>query len=585
MRPVLARFAPHFAGTRRADVVPDALAGLTIAALGAPQAMAFALIAGVPVEMGILAAAVPALVGAAFGSSRFLVTGPTNANALVIGAAIVAPSVAAGAGVPVADVLGTALLAGLVLAALGLLGFGRASRFLSDSVVAAFALGPGILIALRQLPTLVGVDLVPTPRASTLAPSTWPAIVDAARALAAADPRALALGAAVPAIVLVLRRVDPRIPGALIALAGVSLAAAALGWTSGPDALDRVGQIGAVWPELRWPAGFDPRHVAAPALAIALLCTVQSVAAARTLASVQERLDPDRELFAQGVANLSAAVTGAIPTSGSLTRSSLARMAGAKSRLASAVSGLAVAGVLPLAGAWLDAVPLPALAGLVVLSGFDLVRPRSLLRAAATRGDTLVLVATLGAVLWIDLVQAIYVGLFLSMLLLVRRAGRLQLVEIVQAQDRFREIPLDAQTGRTPAVLLHLEGDLNFAVAPELGQALAEIAARGPRVLVLRLKRARHLDATVLETLRRQFHELRAGGATVIVCGLTDTMAEMLARTELGRELGEEGLLRAGARLFEGFERALQRTRALLGPRPDEQIFRCDTTPPWSYEI
>jgi SulP family sulfate permease len=198
----------------------------------------------------------------------------------------------------------------------------------------------------------------------------------------------------------------------------------------------------------------------------------------------------------------------------------------------------------------------------------------------------LVLAATLGATLWIDLVQAVYVGLFLSLALLVRRSGRLQVVEIVSSgPDRFRELAIDEKTGTTPAVMLHLEGDLNFAVAPELADLLGEIGARRPRVLILRLKRARHLDATVLEVLRWRFGELCARGTRVLLCGLTDPVAELLERTELAEVLGSDGLLRAGARLFEGFERAVQRTRAELRPLSDDEIFRTDVRPPWSYEI
>jgi SulP family sulfate permease len=195
-------------------------------------------------------------------------------------------------------------------------------------------------------------------------------------------------------------------------------------------------------------------------------------------------------------------------------------------------------------------------------------------------------VATLGATLWLDLVQAVYVGVFLSLALLVRRGGRLQLVEIVFAgANRFREIPTDERTGSTPAVLLHLEGDLNFAVAPELAERLDEIAARAPRVVVLRLKRARHLDATVLEVLRNAFARMRERGSEVILCGLTDPIALVLERTELGRELGADGLLRAGPRLFEGFERALARARELLRPRPDREIFRGEDPIAWNWEI
>jgi SulP family sulfate permease len=439
----------------------------------------------------------------------------------------------------------------------------------------------------RQLPEAAGIDVArEAASSSALVPQVLPALLDAAHALAAADPRALFLAALVPAAVFLVRRVDARLPAALAALVVAAAVAHALGWDAGVRPLAPVGALPSGWPLPAWPGLVDPGPLAAPALAIALLSTVQTMAAARTIAPPGFRLDPDRELFAQGLGNLVAGFTGALPTSGSLSRSALVRAAGGSSRLAAAGSGVALLLGLPLVAPFVAHVPSAALAGLVILSGLDLVDSRILRRSAATRGDALVLLATLGATLWLDLVQAVYVGVFLSLALLVRRSGRLQLVEIVSAgANRFREIPTDERTGSTPAVLLHLEGDLNFAVAPELAERLDEIAERDPRVVVLRLKRARHLDATVLEVLRAAFARMRRRGSEVILCGLTDPIAEVLERTELGRELGPEGLLRAGPRLFEGFERALARAREILRPRSDAEIFRREDPIAWTWEI
>ncbi len=586
LRPAL-RFLPHLRGASLADARADLVAALDVTALAIPHGMAFAHLAGVPPEMGLLAGALPALVAALFGSSPQLVSGPTNTSALVLGVAVVAPAVAAGRGVPLDQVLTTALLAGALLCGFGLVGLGRASRFLSDSVLAGFITGAAILIALGQLPDVFGVAVARAAAPSPFLPSIWSELARAAASLGLADPRALFLAALVPLVIYVFRRIDARVPSALIALGAAAALAHALGWTEGAAPVALVGSVPARWTTLAWPPLADPAPLAAPAFAIALLGAIQSMTATRALAGGR-RSDPDRELFAQGVANLAAAGVGALPINGSLSRSALLRAAGGRTRLAPAASGLLMLLALPLLAPYLGRVPAPALAGLVVLSGLDLIDVGGLRRAAATRGDALVLASTLLSTLWLDLVQAVYVGVFLSLALLVLRSGRLQLVEIVFAGEaRFREIALDERTGTTPAVLLHLEGDLSFAVAAELGERLEEIAAHHPRVVVLRLKRARHLDATTLEALRQAVVELQRVGAEVILCGLTDRIAELLARTELGRELGPDGLLRAGPRLFEGFERALARSRELLARRPDREIFRCESEQPsaWTYEI
>ncbi len=160
------------------------------------------------------------------------------------------------------------------------------------------------------------------------------------------------------------------------------------------------------------------------------------------------------------------------------------------------------------------------------------------------------------------------------------------MLELVRSgPQRLREIALDKRTGAAPATVLHLEGDLNFAIAPELAENLLQIAGRGARVLILRLKRARHLDATVMEALRRVAVSLRESDTTLILCGLSDSMEALLSQSELGAILGDEGLLRAGPRLMEGYERALQRARELLAPLPDERIFRREEPAAWSYEI
>lgn len=571
----LRRFAPNLHGSSRAFVGRDVVAGLTVAALAVPQGLAFALVAGVPARMGLLAAAIPATVGALFGSSPLLVTGPTNPISIVVATSIVAPALAAGVTDPSARVLGTGLVAGAMLVVFGLVGLGRASRFLSDSVIAGFAVGAGIEIALRLVPDL-GPRNAAAEIGSHFAPKIWSELSASLHAVRHADPRALAVAIAVPACIVALRRFARRLPGALITIGASIAAVRLLGWTDGPGALPVVGPIDLGLPSLGLPPVPAPATVAAPALAIAMLATLQSIAAARAIQPPgRGALDPDRELVGQGAANLAAACLGALPTCGSLTRSAHALTAGAHSRLAAATGGIALALLLPWLSGVVAQVPTAAVVGLVVLSGVDLVDPRAIRRSMRTRGDAAVAVATLAAALWIDLVQALYAGVFLSLALLVARAGRLQMVEIVRAgAGRFREIPLDERTGTTPAVLLHLEGDLNFAVATELAERLGEISERRPRVLVLRLKRARHLDATVIEALRQLFVGLGARGTTVVLCGLSDELARLLEASELASALGADGLLRAGPRLFEGFERALLRARAILAPLTDDQIFR-----------
>ncbi|HIG00540.1 MAG TPA: SulP family inorganic anion transporter [Myxococcales bacterium] len=573
--PRLLAFTPRLNLPHRGELRFDLFAGLTVAAVAIPQALAYAWVAGLPGEMGLVAAALPCAAAAFFGSSPYLVTGPTNPTALLLGTSIVMPALASTGIVPMGHVLSVGLLVGLMLLAFATLGIGRTSRFLSDSVIVGFATGTGLLIALRLLPELTP-NLLRTPHGGGFIPQSWPALQDAGRSLASADPRALLVAIVTAALILGLRRIDVRFPAALVALAAVSVGTALLGWDAGPNALPGIGEFARSWTSASALDVPDLKHVAQPAFAIAILVTLQSVAAARSIRPpAGSRLDPDRELFGQGAGNIVSALVGGMVTCGSLTRTAVARSAGGRSRLTAVVAGGVILVGLPGLGLVVNAVPMPALVGLVVLSGIELVDPRALRRAATTRGDALVLLATLGSTLWIDLVQALYVGLFLSLALLVRRSGDLQIVELVRSPNgRFREIEIDEQTGSSPAVLLHLEGDLNFAIAGDLSDRLVEVGSHAPQIILLRLKRARHLDATVLETLREAAVRLRAQGTRVVLSGLTDDLAGVMEQTELGALLGEEGILRSGDRLFEGFERSMDRARMLLDAPPDQEIFR-----------
>jgi SulP family sulfate permease len=583
--PSLAQLLPNLEGASRA-IGPDLFAGLAVAALAIPQGMAYALVAGLPPEMGLLAGALPVFFAAFFGSSPYLTSGPTNPLALLVGASIVAPAVAVGGEVPRAMVLEAGLLAGMFLLAFGLFDLGRTTRFVSDSVIAGFAAGAGLRIALGSLPDALGAPVGAVPVSSGTVPEIWDLLRRAAISIAGADVRALGLAVAVPATVLIVRRLDPRVPGALLGLAGAGAVVAVGGWAEGPDALAVVGPGLSAVPAPAAPIPADPVGLAAPALAIALLATVQTIAAARTLPMPRgQRFDPNRELFGQGIANVVAAFIGAIPVCGSLTRSALARAAGARSRLAPAASGLIVAFGLALLAPWIAYVPIAALGGLVVFLGLDLINPVALRRSSTTRGDTLVLAATLAATLWIDLVQAVYVGLLLSLGLLVRRAGTLRVFELAHAGERrFREIPVDSRTGASKVVLLNLEGHLSFAVAPDLRDRLLEIAGRGAEVMVVRIKRAPSLDATVLEGLRRIVRELDARGTRLLLCGLTEEKVRLIRKTELGRELGPDRLIPTGPRLAEGLENAIRVAREMVSDDEGE-VFRTEASSTWTYEI
>ena len=509
-----ARFAPRSIASRRicaargrADIAPDLLAGVAIAALAVPQAVAYALVAGLPAEMGLAAAALPALIASLFGSSRFMVTGPTNPTALLLGVSVVAPAVARGED-PIAAVLATGLVAGAILIGLGLarlrarvalpvrlrdLGLQRRRGSADRAALPADARGRRARAA-REL----------VARAERLVGDRRRRARARRRRIRARSPRA----SPCPVLMLAARRVGPRFPAALVALGarGAGARRCSAGPT-GDDALPaHAGDRARSARRFTRRAAFDPGEILPPALALALLVTVQAMASARALEPAHgPALDPDRELFSQGVANLTAALVGAQCTSGSLTRSLTSRLAGAHTRLASVTAGALVALFLPVLapGARARAARGARRADRADRLHVDLADADPPRRRDAGRRGRARRHARRHALARSGSGGVRGAACSRSRCSCGAPAACRWSSSRRAAQRRLREVPIDARTGTTPAVILHLEGDLNFAVAPELADRLKEISARGPEVLILRLKRARHLDATVLEVLRR----------------------------------------------------------------------------------
>ncbi|MEB3322557.1 MAG: SulP family inorganic anion transporter, partial [Synechococcaceae cyanobacterium] len=395
----------------------DLVAGLTASAVVLPKAMAYATIAGLPVTVGLVTALIPPLVYALLGSSAVLSVSSTTTLAILVGSALngLGPAAAAPEGRLAASAALSLLVGGMLLLA-SLLRLGFVANFISESVLVGFKSGIGLVIALDQLPKLLGVSIGKEGFFRDLA-----AVVGH---LGDTSLPTLALSLGLIGLLVGLPRLAPRVPAPLVAV----VAAVALSALLGVErfGIDLVGavprglpapvlppleQLGALWPA---------------AIGIALMSFTESIAAARAFADENEpRPQADRELFALGAANLAGAGFGAMAAGGGTSQTAVNRRAGARSRRAGVVSAALALATLLLLAPLIGRLPQAALAAVVVVTSFDLIAPREFLAIRRVRHQEFRwAVFALAGVVLLGTLKGILVAVVLSLLALAQQEMR-----------------------------------------------------------------------------------------------------------------------------------------------------------------
>lgn len=557
----------------------DLIAGLTVAAIAVPQAMAYALIAGVEPRYGLYAAIVVTAIGAVFGSSAYLINGPTNAISLVVFSALAFLDPAGRQDIFEAMFL-LAMMVGLVQIAIALFKLGDLTRYISDSVVLGFMAGAGLLIALGQIDNLLGLAHRGTGHQHLLY-RLWLSL----RYGGPWNPRAMSIGLGVTVLVLVLRRIVrrfhlPRID-MLLALIVAAMVTHALGWSQADANGHRlVAVVGAIPPNL--PTPHVPlikldwlREMSGSAVAIALLGLLEALAVAKSLAlQTREKLDYNRQCLAEGLANLGGGLFQCMPGSGSLTRSTINFHAGAATRwsgvFSAAATGLIVVLFAPLAGF----LPTSALAGILLITAAGLVDwPRLRFAVRTSRYDAILVLATASTAVFLSVEFSILVGTMLSFVMYVPRAAQLKSTELTVGSDR---VVRDRQPGDESCdaiIVFDLEGELFFGAAPELENCFERLSRRidavasGPRVIVLRLKRTRNPDMVCMKLFEQFVRDMDERGVIVLLCGVRPDFAEAMSNLHFESILPPERVLlenkaAAGSSTVEAVRRAYE----IVGP-------------------
>lgn len=576
----LALFAPPILGEARdythEKLRADLLAAATVAMVSIPQAMGFALLAGLPPKMVLGCVVMGGMVAALFFSSRHVVFGPSNSLSLLLAATFVALRGSALGPAELAVLL--AVLIGAFQVAAGLFRFGQVTQFISRSVVIGYSAAVGVLLAFSQLHHLLGVG-----RGS--GESLWSAPYHAVARAVRGEVNFWALGVAVAAFLLfaLIKRLRPRWPEALLGLIAFSLADwwAELG-AFGVANLGDGNAIAAALPNFSGlPLTFHElstlRALLVPALAIALLGMLEAVSIAKSYSIKSgEEIDTNRELVAMGLGNLAAACFGAMPGSASFARSAANFQSGARTQVAGLLAGVFVLGFVAVLSPLVNHIPVPALAAALIRVGWNLVdREQIRIAARSTRSDAAALGGTFLAALLLPLDVAIYVGVGLALFLALRKASAPTLVEYVfNASGQLAERAA-APREHPQVAIIHVEGELFFGASDLLqSHVRRQVEREDLRVVILRLKNAHHLDATTVFALRALADYLRQTERHLLISGVHGDVLRVLKNSGVIRHLGVENIFPAELNPNLATRKALLRARELLtGIEPNVRIF------------
>jgi SulP family sulfate permease len=527
----------------------DLSAGLTVATVAVPQAMAYAILAGVPPQYGLYTAIVMTAVGALLDSSKLLINGPTNAISIALLSGL--------ASIPEEQRIGSAVLLAFLVGAtqlgIAFLRLGDLTRYVSPSVIVGFTVGAGSLIVLDQARNLLGLN-APAGGEQYFLKRLWLSLT----AGGGVHWPTFFIGAGTIAIVLLVRQFNDfwRQRGARFPIPQHLVAVVIMAFLVWGLELDKrqgvkiVGSIPAALPSFQMPQHWDQvRPLAGTAFAIAVLGLLEAVAMAKAIASrTGQKLDINQQCLSEGAANMAGSFFQCIPGSGSLTRSAINQQAGAVSQWSGVFSAVAVAGTVVVFASYAEYIPRSALAGLLLLAAFRLVdRKQLIFHLRATRLDAGVVVATALAALVISVEFCIVIGVFLSFVLYMPRAAQLRMVEFTRtpALGIRERLPGDPVCDRLHCYAL--EGDLFFGVEPELDKHFVHIekaAQSQPRVILLILKRARNPDAAFLDLLKTLLDHLKSRQIILLLCGVQPDLSKALASTGLDHAIGPRHIFR-----------------------------------------
>lgn len=528
-----------FRSYNRANLRPDLIAALTVTVILLPQSIAFALIAELPPQMGLYAAIVGAIVGGLWGSSDQMHTGPANALSLLIASSLTAivavgtPEYAIAAGL-------MAVMAGLFQMGLGLVRLGMLVNFVSHSVIIGFASGAGILIAIKQLPPLLGLPPAGSGTIGTL--------TNVIAEFANLNTPTATIGIGTMLIILIVQRINSRLPASLLVMVLASLVVYLFGLDKQDVAV--IGQLPATLPPLADLPFFNLdliSKLSAGALAVGAIGLVQAAAITRSIAAqTGQRLDSNQEFVGQGIANIFMGLFSGYAGAGSFSRSAVNYKAGAKTSMASIFSGvfmvIAMFTLAPLA-AYL---PISALSGVLIITAYGMIDRAEISRIWRSHpGDAAIMVITLVGTLFLAIEFAVLMGIIFSLALFIWRTSTPR-IQAVLPDEKYNHFIYRPDKDPCPQLaIIEVYGDLYFGAVNYVEEFITNYAEAHPdqRYLLLRLDHVNTCDFSGIHMLESLVRSYREQGGDVFMVGTNHRVEQMMLSSQFDSFLGADHIL------------------------------------------
>lgn len=565
----------------------DLFAGVTVAAVAVPQAMAYASIFGMPVQYGLYTAIVMTAVGALFDSSKQLINGPTNAISIAMLSALA--FVPTEQRIPAAILM--AALIGMMQTGITLLRLGDLSRYISHAVIVGFTAGASVLLVLDQLKNVLGFPAKGA-QDDHFVTRFWLTMTSGA----AVHTPTLLVACGTIAVALALRWLNRRfrlgLPELLLAIAAAG--ACVWYWDLAAEGVKLIDKVPRKLPHFEAPL-WDwtlVRNLAPSALAVGMLGLLEAIAMAKSIAAkTGQKLDVNQQCLSEGLANLTGSFFQCFPGSGSLTRSYINHQAGAATQwsgvICAAMVALTVLALAPLA----QFIPKAALAGVLMVTATRMVDlPGLKYHWRATRFDAIIVAATALSAVLISVEFCILVGTVLSFLMYVPRAARVEMTELVMV-DAHQIRDRNPDDAACPLIKIYnFEGELFFGSGPEFESHLESIEEQlddDVRVLVLRVKHLRNPDAVCMHLLKEFIDRIEVRGVALCLSGVRDGFFTTLSKVGIVDQLGADRVFREVPQVWTSTATAIEWAHALLADDLCETCPRRNgaTTGQWHFVI
>ena len=516
---------------------PDVIAGVTAAAVVIPKAMAYATIAGLPVQVGLYTALLPMIIYAVLGTSRSLSVSTTTTLAILVATEL-------GLAVPNGDEVSLlrasamlTLLVGVILVLASLLRLGFIANFISDPVLIGFKAGIGLVIVVDQIPKLLGLHL---PKGSFVRH-----LLGTFGKLSETSAATLVVGLVMIALLVAIERLFPRTPAPLIAVAVGIAGAAFLGLKA--HGVELVGHVPKGLPIFTRPDFSLAARLWPGALGIALMSFTETIAAGRAFARTDEPpLRPNQEMLATGFANAGGSVLGALAVGGGTTQTAVNRLAGARTQLSELITAGAALATLLFVSPLIALMPQATLAAVVIVYSIGLIKPREFSAILKIRRTEFFwAVAALVGVVLLGTLKGIIVAIVVSLVALLHQMSNPPVYVLGRkpGTDAFRPRSKEHPGDETfpGLLLLRLEGRVFFFNAEHIAQKMLRLVDEmKPKIVAIDLSGVFDLEYTALKMLIEGEKRHRESGVWLWLVGLNPEVLAMVQRSPLGETLGRE---------------------------------------------